>query len=261
MGKLPAFQFYPGDWKKDIGVQSLSMHDRGVWMEMLFLMHESSRRGVLLLGDKAMTVEVLARLLGLTKESVSETIDNLVSCGVTEREQRTGALINRRMLRDEETRAEARGKLNRWRKSQKTVDNGNHHETSYETPTETVLKPGSSSSTSTSNTSDDEIDAMMAVTGLIQIIGIHTMTARVVLDRMAHQAEKKGHDLKLWVQKMTDAWSLLESSRPKLKYAWGPDKFFGEGHYKDPAGWPWKEGYSPPPAVSKDSKKYWRPED
>ena len=47
--KLPAMQFYPGDWRKDIGVQSLSFHDRGVWFEMLMLMHGSERRGVLVL--------------------------------------------------------------------------------------------------------------------------------------------------------------------------------------------------------------------
>lgn len=47
--KLPAFQFYPGDWRKDPGVQSLSFHDRGVWHEMLCLMHESEERGKLTL--------------------------------------------------------------------------------------------------------------------------------------------------------------------------------------------------------------------
>ena len=44
--KLPALQFYPGDWRKDLGVQSLSFHDRGVWFEMLMLMHDSENRGV-----------------------------------------------------------------------------------------------------------------------------------------------------------------------------------------------------------------------
>jgi hypothetical protein len=41
MTKLPALQWYPADWRKDPGVQALSLHDRMVWFEMLMLMHES----------------------------------------------------------------------------------------------------------------------------------------------------------------------------------------------------------------------------
>ena len=32
--KIPAFQFYPADWRKDPGVQSLSYNDRGIWIEI-----------------------------------------------------------------------------------------------------------------------------------------------------------------------------------------------------------------------------------
>jgi hypothetical protein len=216
------------------------MHDRGVWLEILFLMHDSTRRGVLLLGDKAMPVEVLARLLGLTKESISETIDNLVSCGVTEREPRTGALINRRMLRDENKRADDRSRLNKWRKSKKQNENGNGAETGAET--DLIRLSSSSSSSSPSVISDDKIDASMAVTGVIQMTGIHTQKARIVLDQIAHQAEKDGEDMKSWAEKMAKAWHLFDKSRAKLEYAWGAHTFFGEGHHKNPDGWPWKAG-------------------
>jgi hypothetical protein len=43
-------------------------------------------------------------------------------------------------------------------------------------------------------------------------------------------------------ERMSGAWLLMQSSKPKLDYAWGAEKFFGEGHWKDSAGWPWKEG-------------------
>ena len=29
--KLPAIQFYPGDWHKDQGVQALDLTQRGAW--------------------------------------------------------------------------------------------------------------------------------------------------------------------------------------------------------------------------------------
>lgn len=102
--KLPAFQFYVGDWRKDPGVQSLSFHDRGVWFEILCLMHESERRGVLLLGSVKMPDEALARLLGLDNQILTTTITTLLTYGVASVEEETGALISRRMIRDEHIR-------------------------------------------------------------------------------------------------------------------------------------------------------------
>jgi len=103
-GKLPAIQFYPGDWKKDAGVQSLSFHDRGVWFEILLLMHESPERGKLLLGGKAMPHEALARLLGLDNQILTTTITTLLEYGVASLCEDTGALCSRRMIRDEQIR-------------------------------------------------------------------------------------------------------------------------------------------------------------
>ncbi len=103
-GKLPAFQFYPGDWRKDPGVQSLSFHDRGVWFEIICLMHESEFRGKLILNGKPMPQDALARLLGLDNQILTKTIDNLLNYGVASLCDETAALICRRMLRDEEVR-------------------------------------------------------------------------------------------------------------------------------------------------------------
>lgn len=104
MSKLPAFQFYPGDWRKDVGVQSLSYHDRGVWWEMLCLMHESEKRGLLVLNGRPMNDEVLARTLGLDKQILTTTITNLLDLGVASRDDSNGALMCRRMVRDENLR-------------------------------------------------------------------------------------------------------------------------------------------------------------
>lgn len=112
MGKIPAFQFYPADWRKDPGVQALSYHDRGVWFEILCLMHESEQRGRLLLNGKPMPDEGLARLLGLDKQILTKTLSTLLQYGVASRDA-SSALVCRRMIRDEElrkTRAEA-GKM------------------------------------------------------------------------------------------------------------------------------------------------------
>jgi hypothetical protein len=102
--KLPALQFYPGDWKKDPGVQALSYHDRGVWFEILLLMHESEQRGKLLLNGKPMPEDALARILGLDPLRVKETVNTILLFGVASRENETGAMVCRRMMRDEEAR-------------------------------------------------------------------------------------------------------------------------------------------------------------
>lgn len=102
--KLPAFQFYPGDWRKDPGVQSLDFHDRGVWFEVLCLMHESEERGKLTLNGSPMPEDALARLLGLDKQILTTTLTTILTYGVASLCIDTGAIICRRMIRDENLR-------------------------------------------------------------------------------------------------------------------------------------------------------------
>ncbi len=102
--KLPAMQFYVGDWRKDPGVQSLDYEARGVWFEILCLMHESERRGVLLLNGKTMPQEALARLLGVDQPMLQRTLAKLSGHGVISIEDETGAYYCRRMVRDEAMR-------------------------------------------------------------------------------------------------------------------------------------------------------------
>ena len=103
MAKLPAFQFYPADWRKDPNVQALDYYVRGVWFEILCLMHESEQRGKLLLNGRPMPDEALARLLGLDKQKLTSVLGILLDYGVASRDDQ-GALVNRRMVRDEEIR-------------------------------------------------------------------------------------------------------------------------------------------------------------
>jgi hypothetical protein len=102
--KLPAMQWYPGDWRKDAGVQSLDYHDRGVWWELLQSMHESAERGRLVFPTGApMPDAAIARLLGMEEAEWKQIRSKLVSYGVAA-EDDAGVLYNRRMVRDEATR-------------------------------------------------------------------------------------------------------------------------------------------------------------
>lgn len=111
--KMPAFQFYPADWLSDIAVNALTYEQQGIWFRLICLMHESSQRGKLILNGKAMCDEDIARVLGLNNQIGSSVIATLLNKGVASRCEETGALMNRRMVRDEDQRRDQRdhGKL------------------------------------------------------------------------------------------------------------------------------------------------------
>ena len=103
MGKQPSFQFYPGDWKKDAGVQALSYEERGVWFELMLMMFESPERGKLVFRTGTPIPEdAVARALGLDKQKVNQILSKLLDYGVASKEENTGIIYCRRMVRDAE---------------------------------------------------------------------------------------------------------------------------------------------------------------
>lgn len=99
--KMPAMQFYPADWRKDLAVQALGYFERGVWFEMLCLMHESNERGVLLLNGSPMSDAMVARLLGLDNQTFNQTLTTLLTYGVAKRREDDNAIYSKRMVADE----------------------------------------------------------------------------------------------------------------------------------------------------------------
>jgi hypothetical protein len=110
--KLPAIQFYVGDWKKDVGLQSCSIGARGLWFEMLLMMHESPIRGYLMLTDQIpMHDEHIARVAGVDQSLVSHLIEELEQNGVFDYERlqitpdrMINVIKSRRMVADEQKR-------------------------------------------------------------------------------------------------------------------------------------------------------------
>lgn len=100
---LPHIQFYVGDWRKDVGIQTLSYHHRGIWFEMLMLMHCSEQRGRLILAGKPMPNDALARLLGLSPQETHHAVEVILESGVASKDE-AGVIYCRRMVREEELR-------------------------------------------------------------------------------------------------------------------------------------------------------------
>lgn len=102
--KRPAFQFYPGDWLKDPALRSVSLAARGLWMDLLCLMHESPRRGYLQHANgKPLTLEQIARMTGCSTEEASRLLRELEYSGVFSCTEH-GVIYSRRMVRDEQRR-------------------------------------------------------------------------------------------------------------------------------------------------------------
>lgn len=85
-------------WLTDPGIRSLSLETRGIWFEILLLMHESSERGKLLLNGHPMPETTLAYILRLDGESMEMAIGALLDAGVAAREPDTTILYCPRMV-------------------------------------------------------------------------------------------------------------------------------------------------------------------
>lgn len=166
--KRPAFQFYPADWRRDSALQSCSVAARGLWIELMCVMHDCEPYGVLSVNGKAMSASQLSRLVGEQEKVVTRLLSELEDAGVCSRDEQ-GRLFSRRMVKDEavrESRANGGhagadhgykggeyGKKGGRPKKQKegSFDDG---KTPLKTPLDGFEEPPPSSSSSSSNTEE-----------------------------------------------------------------------------------------------------------
>ena len=94
----PWMKFYPTDWRADPALRMCSLGARGLWMEMLCLMHEAEPYGHLVVKGVAITQRQLAALSGCSLREVSMRISELESSSVFD--VLDGVIISRRMVRD-----------------------------------------------------------------------------------------------------------------------------------------------------------------
>lgn len=114
MSKLPAFQFYPGDWMKDPNLRRCSPAARGVWIDLLCLMFECEERGVLISGGVPWSREDVSAAIGGPDGATLMLLDELLTKGVARIDQR-GAIFSARMARDEQERQATRARVKKHR--------------------------------------------------------------------------------------------------------------------------------------------------
>jgi len=101
--KRPSFQFYPGDWLHDAALRSCSVGARGLWVEMICLMHQGSEYGFLKVNHTPILAANLARMAGATIDETEGWLSELEAAGVFSRDE-SGCIFSRRMIRDENVR-------------------------------------------------------------------------------------------------------------------------------------------------------------
>lgn len=102
-GKAPAFQWYPGDFRRDVALQACSFGARSLWREMIDLMHDGEPYGHLSAGGVAISLTQLARIVGVSARDVKRWTKELADRNVYSVTD-DGVIYSRRMVRDHEVR-------------------------------------------------------------------------------------------------------------------------------------------------------------
>lgn len=110
--KLPSYQWYPGDWRKDPGVKMLSLEEKGAWRELLDWMWEARDRGKMSTNGKPWSTKQISRLLEIDESKAKQVMEAIIEYGVASVEPETGVVFCRRMVRFRDL-SEARAKAGR----------------------------------------------------------------------------------------------------------------------------------------------------
>ena len=99
MTDRPWLKFYTADWRADPRLRSCSLAARGLWMEMLCLMHEAEPYGHLLINGRPVGDRQLAALCGAVPDELAAAKAELDAAGVFSLGD-GGVVFSRRMVRD-----------------------------------------------------------------------------------------------------------------------------------------------------------------
>lgn len=101
--KRPAYQWYPGDCRRDVALQACTFEARALWREMLDLMHDGEPYGHLTAGGVPITDAQLARFVGMPVGKIRRWLAELEQHQVFSRTE-AGVVFSRRMVKDEHLR-------------------------------------------------------------------------------------------------------------------------------------------------------------
>lgn len=107
MTAQPWMKFYPRDWRGDQALRLVSLQARGLWIEMICIMHEANPYGHLMIADQPLAETALARVVGASVEEIQAMLVELSDAGVLRR-TRAGVIYSKRMTDDHKRSKEGR---------------------------------------------------------------------------------------------------------------------------------------------------------
>jgi hypothetical protein len=105
--RRPWFKFYTSDWRGDAKLQGCSIAARGLWIDILCMMHEVKPYGHLLIDGKPPSYYRISQLVKADHRVVKNLMAQLKKAGVFTGDITSG-ITSRRMVRDEAKRHTAR---------------------------------------------------------------------------------------------------------------------------------------------------------
>lgn len=94
----PWMKFYASDWRSDPRLKMCSAGARGVWIEMICLMHEATPYGHLLIHGQPPNVAQLASLTGIPLAELGQYLSELEQMGVFSRTKES-VIYSRKLVR------------------------------------------------------------------------------------------------------------------------------------------------------------------
>lgn len=99
--KHPFMKFYVRDWQADPELRMCSLEARGLWIELLCIMHNAKRRGFLETPQGVqLDDEQTSRLIGAFKDDLYRCKSELLLHGIPSVEEETGIWYCRRMVKE-----------------------------------------------------------------------------------------------------------------------------------------------------------------
>lgn len=246
--KLPAVMFYTGDWLKEPTLRATSLAARGLWIDMLCFMHESPRRGYLMLTmDVPMQPCHLARAAGTDLDTCEILLGELERNGVMsildleDLDDYSTAFASRRMIRDETTRqklSEAGKKGGRPKESLAKASGK---------PTPKGPRGSSVSSSSSTSTSEEE--------EILGSIDVSESLIEAVYNRIPWRARRRPAHTKVLILDHVRALSVVHANAEKAA-AWLGDRL--SDYYASPEG---RSEYFRNPTTWLDAQAYDEPDE
>jgi hypothetical protein len=95
--------FFPADWMTDTELRLLPLEARGLWIDMLCIMHQSETGYSLVSNGRKICAKSLSLLAHISPEKTENLLKQIIEAGVCSVDE-DGVIYSRRLLRDKELR-------------------------------------------------------------------------------------------------------------------------------------------------------------